>query len=922
MTDSSPLFAVVDIEATSGTVDGNQGMIQFACILFQDGKIIQEFDTLVNPLRKIPWRIRKLTGISQSQVEKAPTFEEIAPIVRDLLDEAIFVAHNVAFDFEFLNEQFLKVGLEPLRVPAVDTVSLSEVVFPQADHYNLSDLSAYLGYEIDQAHNALDDARATVYLLEQLIDKLTNLPLVTLEKLVDLSTRLDYQSAWLIDWAFKRAQDSSQPLPGDLMVHKGIAMVNPNRQFNIYQSQSLDYPVTDQEKQVFFESSFSLRDHQGELMDQIYHYFQKETDDQELAIEAPSGMGKSIGYLVPSVFNHKRVVISTYTKTLQDQLLDEAIPLLRQVTPLDPSVVVLKGLSNYLSLTTFIDVLKTVKAEDTEALICMRILVWLTETKTGDLSELGKHSLSRHYFWNQLTSSYSQLDEMDDFDFYKRHLKKAQSADIIITNHAHLMTDLGRDHAVLPDFDHLIIDEAHHLPRVISSLSQVTFSRSTVTKLLRQIGTKNSPDTLIDHLSSYSQSKWLKAYEIQAIESTRALLLEQVSQFFDQFNDLTSDFDKEFGWNQVSLGANYFSARPKNLTKQIKQSFENLIYQLQNLYASLLKYEDEFTVSDQVNLNYLHQASLNLENLYQNFVAICLKPEPNSLTWLEAYGRTSKNSMQVKALSQQARDKSLESLHSIKHLVYISSTMAVKGSVDFFEKQIQSPNLNYLEFRSPYQLKDQAKILLPSEMTSVKKLSRAQLVDQLVRDIVTISRSVNRKTLILFHSHEVLQMVYETILEMGVLDHYRLLAQDISGNRQKIIKQFKSAQNSILFGSDSFFEGIDLPGNLLELVILTRLPFDSPDMPLVQNEHMRLKKSGSNIFMEDLLPRAVIKTKQAFGRLIRSESDRGVFVILDDRYLTANYSKVFQESMPNGGHYEQVALKDMAKTINDFLSDD
>lgn len=915
----SPLFAVVDIEATSGTIDGNQGMIQFACILVQDGEVVQDFETLVNPQRKVPWRIRQLTGISQSAVDRAPTFEEIAPIVRDLLDQAVFVAHNVAFDYEFINEQFKKVGLEPLKTLAIDTVTLSEVVFPRADHYNLSDLTSYLGYDIDQAHNALDDAQATVFLLNKIITKLKALPLVTLKQLLDLSNRLEYQSSWLVEWVFNQVKDHPKDLDDDLMIYEGLAIVNPNRHFDIYQKPKLKYPLTDQDKKQFFASSFKLRGHQGELMDQIYHYFQKEPGNSELAIEAPSGMGKSIGYLVPSIFNSKRVVISTNTKTLQDQLLEEALPLLEEVTQLRPSVVVLKGFNNYLYLDAFIRALKTIHADDTEALICMRILVWLTETQTGDISELGNHSLSRHHFWKQLTSQANKLEDMSTLDFYPRLLKRAQSADIIITNHAHLMTDMSRNPSLIPDFDHLIIDEAHHLPRVISSMAQVTFSRSSVIKLLRHIGASDIPDSLIEKMFKYLKVNWLKAYQLQAVESTRTLLIEQVSQFFDQFNHLVEEFDMTYEWNQAQVDQKFFKERGKFSTNQVKQSLEDLLYQLQTLYNQLLKREDEFAVSDQVLVNHLYQLTLDLEEIYESFVAICVEPEANSLTWLEVYGTATKSTIRLKSLSQKAKDQALDRLHQVEHLIYISSTLAVKESVDFFEKQIQSPNLVYKEFRSPYQLHDQAKILLPTEMYSVKKMSNAQLTNQLVTAIISICKNLNRKTLILFHSHDVLQGVFEKIQNMGVLDHYRLLAQDISGNRQKILKQFKSAQNAILFGSDTFFEGIDLPGDLLEVVILTRLPFDSPDMPIVQNEHKRLKEAGSNIFMEDLLPRAVIKTKQAFGRLIRSEADRGVFVILDDRYLTANYSKVFQKSMPNGGDYEQVDLKNMSQAINDFL---
>lgn len=193
----SPIYAIVDIEATSGSLHSDEGMIQFACILFQDGRVLEEFNTLVNPLKQVPVRIQELTGITQQDVDYAPLFEEIAPIIHELLQETIFVAHNVAFDFEFLNEQFQRVGLPSLEIPAMDTVVLSQILFPNANYYNLQELTEWLGYDLDTPHDALYDARATVFLLRQLLQKVGQLPVVTLQQLAQLGSGLPYQSVQL-----------------------------------------------------------------------------------------------------------------------------------------------------------------------------------------------------------------------------------------------------------------------------------------------------------------------------------------------------------------------------------------------------------------------------------------------------------------------------------------------------------------------------------------------------------------------------------------------------------------------------------------------------------------------------------------------------------------------------------------------------
>lgn len=921
MSQDTPLYAIVDIEATSGSLGTNEGMIQFACVLMQDGEIIEEFETLVNPMQNVPIRIQKLTGITQKEVNQAPLFEEIAHIIRDLLEDAIFVAHNVSFDYQFLNEQFEAVGLKPLSSVAIDTVALSQIVFPRAHYYNLQELTSYLGYAMDNAHNALHDARATAYLLDKIINKLTTLPLVTLEKLVELSNQLSFQSDWLIKNVFKLAQQNPSDLKDNLMIYEGMAIVDPSATIEVsYHSTTNDYPMTLQDKKRFFNSSFQLRKHQGELMDNIFYYFEKESNGEELAIEAPSGMGKSIGYLVPSVLNRQRVVISTHTRTLQDQLLNEAIPLLREVTALNPSAVVLKGCEHYLSLANFKQALSHVSKEDTEAFICMQLLVWLTETKTGDLNELGVHSLKQHPFWNKIITQFVQLDSMQDYDFYPRLIDEAARADLIITNHAHLMTDLNRDKSVIPSFDYLIVDEAQHLPRIMTALSQLTFSKPAINRLMRDIGERNSSGSIVSQLEKFTQQEWIKPYQLQAIESTRYLLTELNTNFFSQFNRYFKDTPSDNGWIDLILEDNYFSQTPKDIIRHLKQAFEDLIFQLQDIYKDIMEHEDELSVSERILIDNLYKYLTELQVIYETFSQLCVSPESDTLTWLEAYSSSPETSVRVKSLSQKAKNRLLDKLHLIKHIIYISSTLSVNNSVEFFEKQIKASKLTYLEFLSPYHLQDQAKFIIPDELKPIKKLSSKHLTNQLVTDIIKITRDLNRKTLILFHSHEVLQGVYHKLQNSALLSDYDLLAQDFSGSRHKILKQFKQSEKSILFGSDSFFEGIDLPGDLLEVVILTRLPFDSPDMPIVKNEHNRMKKAGSNIFMEDILPRAIIKTKQAFGRLIRSEKDKGVFVMLDDRYLNANYSHMFQNSIPNGDKFDRVPMHEIPEVINHFLS--
>lgn len=916
-----PIYAVVDIEATSGSIDKNESMIQFACILYQNGKIIEEFNTLVNPLRPVPIRIQRLTGITQAEVNRAPLFEEIAPIIKDLLDEAIFVAHNVSFDYNFINLQLESVGLDPLVSKAIDTVDLAQIIFPSADYYNLSDLSEYLGYDMDQAHDALHDAKATGFLLNAMMDKLRRLPLVTLEKLVELSPILPYQSGELIEAIYKEVIDNPDDLDQSLVVRDGLAIVSPTYDQTVRtRSNRLEYPLTDRDKATFFNPTFQLRQSQGDLMDHIYFYFEQSHGPMELAIEAPSGMGKSIGYLVPSVLNKEPVVISTFTTTLQDQLMNEALPLLNEVTNLDAKAVVIKGCEHFLSLTNFKRALIDVTSEDTEALICMRLLVWLTETRTGDMNEMGAFPMLQHPFWQQIQTTFSQLEQLPPDDFYPRLMQQAKQADIIITNHAYLVNDLSRENSVIPPYEHVIIDEAHHLPRVVTEMAEWEFSKRKLNKVIKKIGDSTSEGALLSDLMPYVHSKWLKDYQLLAVESTRLLISEQTGLFFNQFNHLLNDVinSNEKQWVKKPLESHYLFQK----TKDLKQTFEDLIYQLQGIYQSLKEHESEMSTANSLDMHRVYTVLSNLTSLYDHFTVLTSIKDAMSVKWLEVYTKSFSKSMSLKAYSDHEKEVLLDKLHSIKNVIYMSSTLSVNQSVSFFEKQIKATHLKYVEFPSPYQLTEQVQIMLPTAMKPLKGLSKKQTYKTIMEQLAMITNNLNRKTLVLFHSLETLEKVSRKLYHSGFLNDVEIFSQTMSGSRHKIINQFKQADKAILMGSDSFFEGIDMPGNLLEVVVLTQLPFDSPDMPIVMHEHQKLEAAGENSFMADILPRAIIKMKQAFGRLIRSESDKGVFIILDERYLNKNYGKLFQKSLPTGEEYTRVPISHMAKEINAFLNED
>src|SRR5699024_9647312 len=236
------------IEATGGSGGADERIIQFACVLLQNGEVIHTFETYVNPGRNIPHNIKQLTGISNKEVRRAPYFEEVAPIIVRLLEDTIFVAHNVGFDFRFLNEQLRLHDFPMLSIPAIDTVELTQIVYQTLDSFQLEDIAASLGYDLLNAHDALADAKATVYVFKELFKKASKLPLVTLEKLEKLSTSTTHETFLFFKEALSYAKDLKSQLADDLVVVNQIAIKNPDcLDIQEFHSEEKNYPFSKEE---------------------------------------------------------------------------------------------------------------------------------------------------------------------------------------------------------------------------------------------------------------------------------------------------------------------------------------------------------------------------------------------------------------------------------------------------------------------------------------------------------------------------------------------------------------------------------------------------------------------------------------------------------------------------------------------------
>ena len=461
-------YVVVDLEATS--TGSKAKIIQVGIVVIEDGKIVDHYTTDVNPHEPLDSHIKELTGLTDKRLAQAPDFSQVARKIFDLVEDGIFVAHNVQFDANLLAEHLFFEGYE-LRTPRVDTVELAQVFFPTLVKYNLSFLCRELGISLKHAHTALADAQATAELLLLLREKMSQLPKGLLEHLLSLSDALLYESYLVIEEIF---QNQSLIESSDLLEVQGIYFKRPPAHLK-FRKLSQD-----------FSKNISLLDLE---LRETQETFAVEVDsllenERVSLIQAPTGIGKTYGYLLPALskVDQHQIVLSVPTKILQNQIMEQEGNRLKEVFHID--IHSLKGPQNYLKLDAFYQSLQRKDENRLFSRFKMQLLVWLTETETGDFDEIGQLYRYQHFLKDLRHDGHlSSHSLFESEDFWKRSQEKAKACKVVLTNHAYLVTRLEDD----PDFVAnclLIIDEVQKILLTLENLLRQTYDLQYILDLI------------------------------------------------------------------------------------------------------------------------------------------------------------------------------------------------------------------------------------------------------------------------------------------------------------------------------------------------------------------------------------------------------------------------------------------------------
>jgi ATP-dependent DNA helicase DinG len=572
-----------------------------------------------------------------------------------------------------------------------------------------------------------------------------------------------------------------------------------------------------------------------------------------------------------------------------------------------------------------------------------QMLVWLGLTTRGDDEEL-HHGSRGHEFWRTVESDTdSCLNRACPWFkkcFYHRARNEANAADVIITNHSMLFVDMKAENRLLPAYNHLVIDEAHHFEEVASRhLGRELFYTGFVGTLVWLY--KDSRSGLLPFLKIKLQQVEAEEPEaggwIQTLDTTMAKLVE-IKLAWDEFCELLYTMMVRIDSNPSDSGQ--LIVRVKNDT--LPPHWDKLMVMEDNLFlamgdvtkplnemlAALKEKQDDFGLQSAVTD--LAGALKNLADHRDVLRFFMQRKDENYVYWVEAGGYMKSKSLQLVAVPKDVGPLLNQYFFSQKDcIVMTSATLSVDKSFTYTGEQMgldldkDADKVKSVLLPSPFNYRQQALVMIPRDFPSIKGAAGEQRFTQMLAESLSqVAVEMNGRMLVLFTSYRMLKQVHPELKERLSGAGIHVLGQGIdSNNRSKLTVMFQQNSASVLLGTSSFWEGVDIPGNALSCLAIVRLPFQPPTHPLVEAKCEELTKQKQNPFMKLSVPQAVIRFKQGFGRLVRSARDKGVVIVYDTRVIDTTYGKYFLYSLP-GPKIEHMPTAQLVSRIKEWMKEE
>ena len=901
----------IDIE-TTGLNSDRDAIIEIGAVKFKGHRVEEEWETVINPGRHIPEFITGLTGISDVEVRGAPKFKNIVQDLEAFVGNDPVVGHNVRFDLGFLQ----KGGILQYN-EVIDTYELAAVLMPTASRYNLGALGKQLGILLPATHRAMDDAKVTMAVLNKLLEMARELPFEMIAEIVRLSEPLDWDANYVFRELLKtKAKEGIKPKK--TKTQAPAPSWTDNAKYPPLENPMEPGPLDAEEVASIleyggpFSQYFESFEQRPEQIGMIRAVSDALSYGQHLMVEAGTGVGKSFAYLVPaalfSLQNNTRVVVSTNTINLQDQLIQRDLPNLSQALNLDFRFSVLKGRSNYLCPRRLENMRSTGPRNSNEMRVLAKIMVWQMNNQSGDRSEINLTGPTEREVWTRMSAE-------DDACTTETCIKRArgacpfhqaktasQVANVLVVNHALLLSDVATGSKVLPEYSHLIIDEGHHLESATTNALSFRLNQFDMDRMMKEVGGTNA-GVLGQLLGETKLSLRPADFGLIQQKTKRATdMAFRIEQMNQEFFKVLGEFARLQREGQPQ--SNYaWQARVLPETRTVPfwdeveiawdatgETLRNLLKELTEIYKAAAElYADGHDNLEDV-MGDISNVMRRLTEAEANITGMISKPINGMVYWIEVQPNQNRLSLNAAPLSVASLvEKYL--WHEKRSVILTSATLTTHGEFQYIRNTLGADEADEMQLGSPYDYESAALLYIANDMPEPNQNGYEQMLN---RTIINTAKATGGRMLVLFTSYTALKRASRGITSALARDEIYVYEQGDGASPNALLESFKATDRAVLLGTRSFWEGVDVPGDSLSVVFITKLPFDVPTDPLIAARSEIYEDS----FNQYYLPEAILKFRQGFGRLIRTASDRGVVGILDKRVLTKQYGRLFLESLP------------------------
>jgi DNA polymerase-3 subunit epsilon/ATP-dependent DNA helicase DinG len=926
---TSPLerFVAIDTE-TTGINPERDRLIEVAVIVHGPDGEVERYSQTIHPGRRLPLDIVRLTGITDDMLVGSPSIDQERPRIREMIGTLPIVGHNIDFDAAMLE----RAGI-PLPNRRIDTYRLATLLVPNQRSYSLVGVAEALELPVETVHRALPDADLAARVLRALLERMQDYDEQTLAQAASFAQQAGWPEASL----FRNAAGST--LSGPLFAGGQARALTPELAFLEPREAPRPLQRTGSQAKLDINGMLELLSPGGPLAHVLERFESRPTqvrmagavgralnDEHELLVEAGTGTGKSLAYLLPAALfameRGERVVITTNTLALQDQLHRKDLPDLRAALEghgvQDPlRVAVMKGRTNYLCLRRWFEHMNDPIEDAADASLRAKILLWLPHTETGDKAELRlDRDEERH--WRKFASekgrcspkrcAYARVGQC----FLYRARANAASAHIVIANHSLVLSNATQGF-VLPAFERLIIDEAHHLEDEATSQFSWSVDRVAIEDPVKQLVTAEgaAPGGLLASAAAFfmrsgdlpaaresGEAHRLAREALERATTITTLAGELLSRcgamlppsrggrqsFADQLR-LTDAVRNRGQWGELALMWG-------RLDGEIRELLDTGRWFLKILDAMSLPDDDQNPVSvfrDELTVDIQH-ALEPLAEVRLQLLSVFGTDDGSRVFWISrsaAMGIISLNGAPLD-VGELLRT---EVFTGLRTAVLTSATLTIDGSFDYIVERLGLYDAISLPLGSPFDHRQSTLVYVPDDMPDPRNQGYQDVVNA---TLIELLRATEGRALVLFTSHSSLQATWNGIKGPLAQDNISVLGQRIDGGFRQLVERLRTNRGTVLLGTSSYWEGVDIVGEALSLVVIVKLPFPVPSDPVFE---ARCELS-QDPFNELSVPMAVLKFKQGFGRLIRSATDRGVCVVLDPRIITRRYGQSFLHSLP------------------------